>query len=73
MLVTALWQDELQKVIALESQSVISDSSNESTFEGTDSDNISDPITTAQYLLLASILQTSTTTLALKTAAFTVL
>ena len=41
MLVTALWQDELQKVIALELQSVISDSSNGSTFMGTDSSNIS--------------------------------
>ena len=41
MLVTALWQDELQKVFALESQSVRSDSSNGSIilFEVTDSDN----------------------------------
>ena len=58
MLVIALWQDELQMMIALDSnsQSLISDPSNGSTFEVTDSD-ISDPITAAQYSLLALVPQ----------------
>ena len=63
MLVIALWQDELQKVIALESHSVKSDPSNGSIFEVPGSVT-SDPITAKQYSLLELMLQMSIITVA---------
>ena len=59
MLVITLWQDELQKVIALESHSVKSDSSNGSILFEVPGSATSDPITAAQYSLLELMLQMS--------------